>query len=188
MNFFFKPDGEKTMKKLLGLMLFGVLTVAALFFGTGNAWSATAKIHDYQTCLEVARHFKKKIGGAGYKFMGDYNTKGCYYYKSGKYKGRAYWGIGTGKFGYAASQIGKKTLSNKTQTRFDHLCGDRYLRPKCKFPKKPKKVTTRSACDRDWRVCAMSDGTCRGYRKKCCRNGIRPGIHGRVNHRGKCRK
>jgi len=28
MNFFFKPDGEKTMKKLLGLMLFGVLTVA----------------------------------------------------------------------------------------------------------------------------------------------------------------
>ena len=45
-------------------------------------------------CEDAAEELGLDIGGAGYDFASDYATKGCYYYKSGKYQGRAYWGTG----------------------------------------------------------------------------------------------
>ena len=35
-----------------------------------------------------------KIGGAGSMFVGDWSTKGCYAYKTGKYAGIAFYGTG----------------------------------------------------------------------------------------------
>lgn len=47
-----------------------------------------------QDCRRWADLNNKEQGGAGYAFSGNYGSKGCYYYKTGKYAGRAYWGIG----------------------------------------------------------------------------------------------
>ena len=86
--------------------------VAALFFGAGNAWSANAEIHDPHQCYKVASHWGLGFGGLGYAFQGNYNTKGCYYYKSGKYKGRAYWGKGAGSKIGAVSMTGQMRFNN----------------------------------------------------------------------------
>ena len=45
-------------------------------------------------CKAAAKAKGLKLGGLGYKFEGSYTTKGCYAYKGGKYKGRAYFGTG----------------------------------------------------------------------------------------------
>ncbi len=34
------------------------------------------------------------LGGTGFDFKGDFVTKGCYAYESGKYAGRIYYGTG----------------------------------------------------------------------------------------------
>ena len=52
-------------------------------------------------------HWKTKKGGAGYAFAGNYGTKGCYYYNSGKYKGRAYWGTGGSRSDFKKIPRGK---------------------------------------------------------------------------------
>ena len=35
-----------------------------------------------------------KLGGGGYKFADNHATKGCYAYKTGSYKGMAFYGLG----------------------------------------------------------------------------------------------
>ena len=76
----FKGDA-KTIKSSASSALTGKVTI-------GSPKSA-------DECKAVAQAAKLQLGGAGYKFSSNYTTKGCYYYKSGKYRKRAYWG-GTG--------------------------------------------------------------------------------------------
>lgn len=76
----FKGDA-KTIKSSASSALTGKVTI-------GSPKNA-------EECKVVAKAAKLKLGGAGYKFSSNYTTKGCYYYKSGKYGKRAYWG-GTG--------------------------------------------------------------------------------------------
>ena len=45
-------------------------------------------------CRAAATKAGLELGGQGYSFEGAYSTKGCYYYKSGKYAGRAFYGTG----------------------------------------------------------------------------------------------
>ena len=45
-------------------------------------------------CGTAASSMGLTLGGKGYSFDGNYNTKGCYYYPDGTYKGRAYFGTG----------------------------------------------------------------------------------------------
>ena len=45
---------------------------------------------------QLAQALGLKLGGRGYAFVGDYNDKGLYAYKSGKYRGIAFWGQGGG--------------------------------------------------------------------------------------------
>jgi len=47
-----------------------------------------------EACSAAAMKLGLKKGGRGHKFAGKYRTKGCYAYKSGKYKGRVYYGTG----------------------------------------------------------------------------------------------
>ena len=45
------------------------------------------------------------LGGIGYDFIGNFKTKGCYYYKEGKYAGRAYYGTVDGGDVQTANQL-----------------------------------------------------------------------------------
>ena len=45
-------------------------------------------------CSSVAVAAGVELGGAGYEFAGDYGNKGCYFYTSGPYADRAYFGTG----------------------------------------------------------------------------------------------
>ena len=48
-----------------------------------------------KACRDAANYNKLIIGnGKGSGFAGDFGTKGCYAYSSGKYNGRVYYGTG----------------------------------------------------------------------------------------------
>ena len=47
-----------------------------------------------EACETVADKLGFDKGGVGFTFQGDYGTKGCYAYNSGKYKGHVYYGNG----------------------------------------------------------------------------------------------
>ena len=51
-------------------------------------------IHDPATAEEFARDLGLQVGGAGHPFVGNWGTKGLYAYRSGQYKGMAYFGTG----------------------------------------------------------------------------------------------
>ena len=72
-----------------------------------------------QSNVVAVRFGKLKRGGAGYSFAGNYGTKGCYYYDSGKYKGRAYWGTGGKKSDYRK----KPTGTGKYRVTFNNWDG-----------------------------------------------------------------
>jgi len=48
----------------------------------------------WRACGNAARIAGLKLGGKGTPFVGNYETKGCYYYTSGDYKGIAYYSTG----------------------------------------------------------------------------------------------
>lgn len=48
----------------------------------------------WRSCANAARIMGLKLGGNGTPYAGNHQTKGCYYYTSGPYKGRAYYGTG----------------------------------------------------------------------------------------------
>ena len=77
----FKGD-KKTIKSSASSVMTGKVTI-----GSPNSEAE---------CKAVANSAKLKLGGKGYAFSSNFSTKGCYYYKTGKYKKIAYWG-GTGK-------------------------------------------------------------------------------------------
>jgi len=47
-----------------------------------------------KSCQAAAEAAGLQIGGGGYDFAGEYGTKGCYTYNSGKYEGMAFFGTG----------------------------------------------------------------------------------------------
>ena len=47
-----------------------------------------------KSCQAAAEAAGLQIGGGGYNFAGEYGTKGCYTYNSGKYEGMAFFGTG----------------------------------------------------------------------------------------------
>ena len=84
------------MKKLIvGTFLLAMTSAPTI---AGNMFKSSGlTINSEKECASVIRGGELKKGGAGYPFAGNYGTKGCYYYSSGKYKGRAYWGKGGSK-------------------------------------------------------------------------------------------
>ena len=61
-------------------------------------------IHDPEKAAEFARALGLSVGGH-HPFVGDWLVKGLYAYRSGKYKGQAYFGTG-----------GAKAIGSKTRT------------------------------------------------------------------------
>jgi len=61
-----------------------------------------------EACMQAAKRLGLTLGGNGAGFKGDYTTKGCYSYKSGKYKGAAYFGTGGGESARKAAVGGDK--------------------------------------------------------------------------------
>ena len=51
-------------------------------------------LHDPEKAAEFARALGLMVGGAGHPFVGNWGVKGLYAYRSGKYKGIAYFGTG----------------------------------------------------------------------------------------------
>ena len=51
-------------------------------------------LHDPEKAAEFARALGLNVGGAGHPFVGNWQTKGFYAYRSGKYSGIAYFGSG----------------------------------------------------------------------------------------------
>ena len=51
-------------------------------------------LHDPEKAAEFARALGLSVGGAGHTFVGNWQTKGFYAYRSGKYSGIAYFGSG----------------------------------------------------------------------------------------------
>ena len=51
-------------------------------------------LHDPEKATEFARALGLSVGGAGHTFVGNWQTKGFYAYRSGKYSGIAYFGSG----------------------------------------------------------------------------------------------
>ena len=51
-------------------------------------------LHDPAKAAEFARALGLMVGGAGHPFVGNWGTKGLYAYRSGQYKGMAYFGTG----------------------------------------------------------------------------------------------
>ncbi|MED5485801.1 MAG: hypothetical protein VYE59_04215 [Candidatus Thermoplasmatota archaeon] len=51
-------------------------------------------IHDPEKAAEFARSLGLNVGGAGHPFVGNWQTKGFYAYRSGQYSGIAYFGSG----------------------------------------------------------------------------------------------
>ena len=47
-----------------------------------------------KSCQAAAEAAGLDIGGGGYEFAGEYGTKGCYTYNSGKYEGQTFFGTG----------------------------------------------------------------------------------------------
>ena len=47
-----------------------------------------------QACLDAAKREGLKTGGLGAAFSGNYDPKGCYAYRSGRFGGIAYFGTG----------------------------------------------------------------------------------------------
>ncbi len=64
-----------------------MINFAFLFCSVCNEYTESA-------CLDAANYMGLIIGGAGYEFVGDHTTKGCYAYSSGKHNGRVYYGKG----------------------------------------------------------------------------------------------
>ena len=54
----------------------------------------TRHLHDPAKAEEFARALGLMVGGAGHPFVGNWGTKGLYAYRSGQYKGMAYFGTG----------------------------------------------------------------------------------------------
>jgi len=46
-----------------------------------------------EACTSAAQAMGFQLGGEGYQFTGNFQTKGCYAYTSGQYSGRAYYGL-----------------------------------------------------------------------------------------------
>ena len=70
-----------------------------------------------------------EIGGGGYDFTGDYNTKGCYVYSSGVYKNKAYWG--PNKSGSEPTGIKKRVcVQNKSEPPMEYKEIPRSIIPK----------------------------------------------------------
>jgi hypothetical protein len=49
-----------------------------------------------EACKQAATAAGLELGGEGFSFHGSFKTKGCYSYRSGKYEGHAYYGLGAG--------------------------------------------------------------------------------------------
>lgn len=71
--------------------------------------------YSQEACRRYAQAQGLQLGGAGSDFAGDYTTKGCYTYPSGKYAGRAYYGQVNDGDVTSENQLG--TLSSPQQTR-----------------------------------------------------------------------
>jgi len=56
----------------------------------------------------IANSHGLKLGGNGYAFAGNYGTKGLYYYKSGRYAGMAFFGLGGSRSDQKAGVSGGK--------------------------------------------------------------------------------
>ena len=50
--------------------------------------------YSQEACIKAGKLLGLIIGGKGYKFAGNYGTKGCYAYHSGIFGGRIYYGTG----------------------------------------------------------------------------------------------
>jgi len=74
--------------------------VVAILIATVGALHASTLARDdcepysKERCEEVANAMGFELGGKGYEFAGDYNTKGCYGYEDGHYAKRMYYGEG----------------------------------------------------------------------------------------------
>jgi len=92
-------------------------------------------IETADACRSAAKAQGLKVGSS---FKGSYDTKGCYAYADGKWKGQAYFGTG----GWKSSKINVLTLP---KYRLD--CRSKYQLPKYKAPKKKIKVKQKKV---DW--------------------------------------
>ena len=61
---------------------------------------------------QIAKAFSRSLGGSGYNFSGNYGVKGLYTYRTGRFKGRSY-------FGYGGSNQQKKTKLSWNKGRLD---------------------------------------------------------------------
>ena len=78
-----------------------ILSMIMLFLGVCVPYSQKA-------CMDAVIGQGLKPGGGGSNFIGDWSTKGCYAYKTGRYAGIAFYGTG-------GSDQEKKTLLNSDE-------------------------------------------------------------------------
>ena len=84
--------------------------------------------YSLQACEAAVERHDLKRGGNGYKFVGDYGTKGCYAYESGDWANLAFYGTG------GSVKEMKEQLTNDKKNRFRpigydcSLTGDFILR------------------------------------------------------------
>ena len=82
------------------------------------------RCQDESTCRQVALDKGLNLGGHGFNFAGNYNTKGLYSYHTGKYKGMAFFGTGG-----SIDEMTLKLDGNKyrPQPEPDKLMGEQFL-------------------------------------------------------------
>ena len=142
--------------------------------------TGTCKAYSQRACINAGKKLGLIIGGSGYKFAGNYGTKGCYAYHSGQFAGRVYYGTGgKGKqkraevfypkyrpIGYDCSEKGCTVLGQKGDGTSRGTCEQYML---CHFDGSCKPICNvlgslgygraRGTCN-EGLVC-LSDGTCR---------------------------
>jgi len=93
-------------------------TAAEAHSPSSSSECQSSQPYSLEACKVAAERLGLQTGGTGWDFSGDFGTKGCYTYTSGKYEGRAYYGTG----GTAADR--KKILeSPKARVAGHDQCG-----------------------------------------------------------------